>query len=59
MNVLKEYYPTLFTTKWVNDKSCQAMNTILRTVTTELSDIEDQSLIINIIHYRMLVKDTL
>ena len=35
------------------------MSNILKTVTSELSDIEGQSLIINIIHYRMVVKDTL
>lgn len=59
MNVLKEYYPALFTAKWLNDKSCQLMSNILKTVTSELSDIEGQSLIINVIHYRMVVKDTL
>ena len=59
MNVLREYYPTLFTSKWLNDKSNQILTTVLKTVTTELSDIEGQSLIINVIHYRMVVKDTL
>lgn len=59
MNVLKDHFPNLFTSKWLNDKSSQVMETILRTVTTELSDIESQSLIINIIHYRMVVKDTM
>ena len=59
MNVLKEFYPLLFSAKWLNDKSCQAMANILKTVTGELSDIESQGLIINVIHYRMVVKDTL
>ena len=39
MNVLKEFYPVLFTQKWLNDKSCQTMANILKTVTGELSDI--------------------
>jgi hypothetical protein len=59
LGVLRDIYPTLFTPKWLNDKSCKTMEDILKTVTNELSDIEEQSLIINIIHYRMVVKDTL
>lgn len=59
MNVLREYYPGLFTGKWLNDKSSTVLTTILKTVTTELSDIEGQSLILNIIHYRMVVKESL
>ncbi len=35
------------------------MTSILKTVASELNDIEQQNLIINIIHYRMLVKEAL
>lgn len=49
----------MFTMKWLNDKSGQLMSNTLRTISNELNDIEEQSLIINIIHYRMLVKEAL
>ena len=35
------------------------MTTILKTITAELHDIEEQNYIINIIHFRMIAKDTL
>jgi hypothetical protein len=59
MNTIRESYPQLFTVKWLSDNSRQIMTSILKTVASELNDIEQQNLIINIIHYRMLVKEAL
>lgn len=56
---LKEHYPMLFTLKWLNDKSSSVMGSIIKTISVELSDIEEQNLIINIIHHRMVVKESL
>jgi hypothetical protein len=49
----------MFTAKWLNDKSGQLMSNTLKTISNELNDIEEQGLIINIIHYRMVVKEAL
>ena len=35
------------------------MNNILKTMASEIADLESQNLIVNIIHYRMLVKECL
>lgn len=59
MKCIHEVYPNLFTQKWLNDNSRQMVNNIKNTVSVELNDIESQSLIINPIHYRMLVKESL
>ena len=54
---MRENYPLLFTPKWLSDGSRVLMSTILKNAAAELNDIEQQGVIINIIHYRMLVKD--
>lgn len=57
--VLVEHYPVLFTAKWLSDKSSQTMSNIIKTISVELNDIDEQNLIINIIHHRMVVKESL
>lgn len=59
MKCIHEIYPNFFTQKWLNDNSRQMINNVKNTVSVELTDIESQSLIINPIHYRMLVKESL
>lgn len=59
MKVITEIYPQLFSLKWLNDNSRTLLTNVKNTITVELSDIESQSLVINPIHYRILVKDTL
>jgi hypothetical protein len=56
MKVLNEHFPAFFTIKWLNDKSSLVMSSIIKTIAVELNDIEEQNLIINIIHHRMVVK---
>lgn len=48
-----------FTVKWLNDKSSSIMASVIKTISVELNDIEEQNLIINIIHHRMVVKESL
>jgi hypothetical protein len=57
--VLAEHYPTFFTVKWLSDKSSLTMGNVIKTISVELNDIEEQNLIINIIHHRMVVKESL
>ncbi len=59
LKVVTEIYPQLFSLKWLNDNSRTLLTNVKNTITVELSDIESQSLVINPIHYRILVKDTL
>lgn len=59
MKVITEIYPQLFTQKWLNDNSRTLITNVKNTITVELSDINEQSLVINPIHYRILVKETL
>lgn len=56
MNLVQTTFPQLYTSNWLMDNSRQIMNNILKTMAAELGDIESSNLIINIIHYRMLVK---
>lgn len=35
------------------------MSNVIKTISVELNDIEEQNLIINIIHHRMVVKESL
>jgi hypothetical protein len=59
MNLIQNNFPTLFTAAWVQDNSRATLNLILKTVSQELDDLEKNSLIVNIIHYRMLAKEAL
>lgn len=34
LKCIQELFPSLFTSKWLNDKSGQAMSTILKTIAT-------------------------
>lgn len=56
MQLVETLFPSLFTSNWLADNSRQIMSQILKTMAAELGDIENQNLIVNIIHYRMLVK---
>ena len=59
MNLIETAFPTLFTENWLTDNSRQIMTNILKTMASEINDLESQNLIVNIIHYRMLVKECL
>lgn len=59
MNLIETTFPSLFTENWMGDNSRLVMNNILKTMASEIGDLESQNLIINIIHYRMLVKECL
>ncbi len=56
MNLTEASFPSLFTLNWLSDNSRQIMSQILKTMAAELGDIENQNLLMNIIHLRMLIK---
>lgn len=57
MNLFRELFPILFTQNWLSDPTRNTLSTILKTMSNQLTDLERDNLIINIIHFRMLAKE--
>ena len=59
LNIVESSFPQLFTHRWLTDNSRQFLSKILKNVTDELTDVENENLLVSLIHYRMLVKESL
>ncbi len=59
LNIRRELYPRLFTCEWLKDPNRQTMASIIKTISDELTYLENLSLVCNIVHYRMIVKESL
>ena len=59
LNIIDNSFPQLFTHRWLTDNSRQFLSKILKNVTDELNDVENENLLVSLIHYRMLVKESL